>query len=125
MLKNLHKKQSQSSLEFIALIFFVITALLIIQKYVFRGIAGRWRAIGDSFGHGRLYDPVNTVECGFDRWYDTGLWYNAVCFDETCGQQACVGATAQEDPCRVCIEGCAAIVESIDVCNEPVTLPPE
>jgi len=64
MLKWIQGKKAASTLEFAALVVFVISALLVFQRYIYRGMAGSWKAAGDAFGHGRQYDPRNFGENG-------------------------------------------------------------
>jgi len=75
MLKWAHEHRAVSSAEYMALIAFILAALLVFQRYIFRGIAGAWKVAGDAFGHGRQYDPRpfgkdgqgrGTMECFFD-----------------------------------------------------------
>ena len=35
----------------------LVAALLGMLVYVQRGLQGKWREVGDSFGHGRQYEP--------------------------------------------------------------------
>ena len=35
----------------------LMAALLGMLVYVQRGLHGKWREVGDSFGHGRQYEP--------------------------------------------------------------------
>ena len=40
----------------------MIAAVLGMSIYVKRALEGRWRQVGDTFGHGRQYEPgVTTV----------------------------------------------------------------
>lgn len=47
--------------EYTILIIVIIGAIILMQPYIFRGIMGRWKSIGDTFGFGRQYDPGSTV----------------------------------------------------------------
>ncbi len=62
------------------MLLFVIGALIFFQKYIFRGIAGHWRSVGDAFGSGRQYDPKQTIECKFDPQF-FNVWYDSKCAD--------------------------------------------
>jgi len=57
MLKWIRKQKAVSTLEYAAVILFVLSAFLVFQRYIYRAIAGAWKAAGDSFGHGRQFDP--------------------------------------------------------------------
>ena len=52
-----HKSYAVSHVEYMSLIVFIIAILLVFQRYVYRGIAGSWKKAGDTFGHGRQFDP--------------------------------------------------------------------
>lgn len=118
MLQKFRKNKSQSATEIVALLMFVLTAMLIFQKYIARGMYGRWKGVGDALGNGRLYDPNLTIECGYDRWQNTGLWYNAVCFDATCGEPDCVAETRNPVDCQECISiTCRSSYGGRDICN--------
>lgn len=113
------KLRGQSTIEIATLIVFVLTAMVIFQKYIARGMYGRWKGIGDALGHGRQYDPNLTIECGHDRWYNTGTWYNVDCFDSVCGEASCVAATANQTTCLTCIQTtCRSSYGGVDVCNQ-------
>ncbi len=59
MFKWFYGRKAASTVELAALIVFVLTAFLVFQRYIYRGIAGAWKTAGDAFGHGRQYDPRN------------------------------------------------------------------
>ncbi len=119
MLKSFRKQKAQSTIEIAALIVFVLTAMVIFQKYMARGIYGRWKGVGDAIGFQRLYDPNLTIECGHDRWTGSGLWYNATCFDTVCGEASCVAATATNSDCFTCISAtCRSSYGGVDICNQ-------
>ena len=44
-------------LEYATLIAVVAAALFVMSGYIFHGLAGKWRQVGDSFGYGRQYEP--------------------------------------------------------------------
>lgn len=64
--------------EYIMVIMMVLGAFVFFQEYIFRGISGKFRGVGDSYGYGRQYDPNRTIECHFDSRF-TNSWYDAVC----------------------------------------------
>jgi len=93
MLKTPHNKGA-STIEYATVIMFIIAALLITQKYILRSFMGRWKTAGDSFGHGRQYDPrpfgVNgeeggTLECYWNTTTNSWLsvtgeaYYDGLC----------------------------------------------
>lgn len=61
------------------LIIIIMAAILITQRYILRGFAGRWKAVGDTFGQGKQYDLNKTAECAWSQKENT--WYGAGCFD--------------------------------------------
>lgn len=75
------KSRGQSTIEFAALIAVILAALFLFQKYIFRGMAGRWKGVGDSLGQGRIFDPNHTTECEF---HPAVGWYDRICYENTC-----------------------------------------
>ncbi len=49
-------------LEYAALIAVVIAALLSMMIYIRRSVSGRYKDIGDVFGHGRQFEPGVTTD---------------------------------------------------------------
>ncbi len=118
MLVRFHKKRAQSTIEIASLVVFILTAMLIFQKYIARGMYGRWKGVGEALGQGRIYDPITSVECGYDNWQNTGVWFNQVCFDEVCGERDCVAETADDANCVQCLTvTCQSNYNGQDVCN--------
>jgi len=79
-----------SVIEYIILIVMFLTAILVMQKQIARGMFGRWKSLGDTFGHGEQYDPATTLECGrhVPRVSASGqtswgneIWYERKCFE--------------------------------------------
>lgn len=56
---QMRNKRAQTSLEYAVIIACIVAALLAMQVYVKRGIAGRLRSAADEIG--QQYDPTNTV----------------------------------------------------------------
>ena len=52
----------QSVIEYAVLIAVVVAALAAMAVYTKRALNGRWRGVGDAFGHGRQYEPGVTRE---------------------------------------------------------------
>ncbi len=97
-----------STLEYMALIIFFITALLLFQRYLQRALFGQWKKAGDAVGHGKQYDPRGfgddgegggTLRCMFvyDHEVDTqayldnphaGQWVLQPCYDNCRTQMA-------------------------------------
>ena len=93
------KTKGQSLIEYTVLIVLILGVFWVFQKYITRGFAGRWKAVGESMGQGRIYDPKLTTECIFDPLY-TGLWYDQACFKSRgCD---CLSARANADTCLDC-----------------------
>jgi hypothetical protein len=92
-------KRGQSTIEYAAIMFFIMGALFVFQKYIARGMNGRWKGVGDAIGQGRIYDPNYTTECDY---HPTMGWFDRVCFE---GCRNNCGAPA--DPaCAGCVGGC-------------------
>ena len=51
------RRDGMLAVEFAALVVFVAAALAVMAFYVKRGLSGRWRSVGDTFGYGRQYQP--------------------------------------------------------------------
>ena len=47
--------------EYVVLIVVVVATLLGMAVYTMRALCGRWRDVGDAFGHGRQFEPGVTV----------------------------------------------------------------
>lgn len=77
-------------MEYMTLIVFILSALLVMQYYIVHGFSGRWKSAGDTFGDGRQYDPRpwmggagnGTLDCFYDA--ATGNWVDSDCFDAQC-----------------------------------------
>ncbi len=50
-----------STIEYAVLIAVAVAALLSMAVYTKRALCGKWRMAGDSFGHGRQYEPGVTI----------------------------------------------------------------
>jgi len=105
LLKRKKKTKGQSVVEYMAMTVFILAAFIIIQKYVARGLTGRWKATGDSFGQGSLYDQTS-IECAF--FPVTNSWYNVDCYEAHCIDGKCFGFLASDSRCRSCLQvnGC-------------------
>jgi len=96
----LPNKRGQSAIEFAALMVFILAALLVFQKYIARGLAGRWKGVGDALGQGRIYDPNYTLECEYHPTLE--VWYDRTCYDDNCqneGPPADVGSCISDSDC--------------------------
>ena len=51
----------QSAVEYAVLVAIVVAALVGMAVYTKRALCGKWRDVGDTFGHGRQYEPGTTV----------------------------------------------------------------
>lgn len=79
-MKRLANQRAGSTVEYMALIMFVLSAFFIFQHYIVRAFHGQWRKTGDSFGQGRQYDPRRFAAGGtrscrywaeYDRWLES------------------------------------------------------
>ncbi len=113
MLKNLRKTRGQSTMEYIAVLMFILAAFLIFQKYLTRGISGRWKSVGDAIGQGRIYS-INSTECAFDIFDPSkDRWYEVSCFDQFC-YDSCYVAAMNVAGCSQCIDNNSC---NIPFCN--------
>ena len=53
----LRRKHGWLAIEHAVVVAVVIAAVLGMSIYVKRALSGRWRDAGDTFGHGRQYEP--------------------------------------------------------------------
>jgi hypothetical protein len=97
--KNRQEK-AQSVLEHMIVIIFVVGALFVFQKYIVKGMAGRFLLASDTFSHGRRYLPGETNRCAFDFVYGTHNWYDRDCFEAQCD---CTSPAATTVTCQSCI----------------------
>ncbi len=111
---NFRGKNGQATMEFVALFMFVLIALFIGQQFVSRGIMGRWKQVGESFGSGMLWDTNGlSIDCVFDNRSPpdpvtggtTGLWYDKDCFDSMGGD--CLTVARDAASCTGIITLCA------------------
>ncbi len=120
MLKWLLKKQGASALEYMSLLIFIVAAFIAIQKYTSRGLAGKWKQAGDTFGQEHQYDPRwhtsadrGTRSCFYDK--ETALWVNTRCFRQNCDcstrhsfpPDQVVPDPSLGDICTPCIQSCS------------------
>ena len=113
--------KGQAVIEFTVLILFVVFALVIMQKYAARSLAGRWKTVGDSFGSGRQYSYGKTLQCDYDPDFD--VWYNVVCYEEQCdctSDLAVIGerCDCKDPPCTVCNQAKAYWVDKCRHCKK-------
>ncbi len=99
---RLNIRKGSATIEYIALATFLITAFLVISVYLFRGMVGRWKSVGETAGQGLYYDPKDTTLCNFDYVY-TSVWYNVACYEENCD---CESVAQTFTTCQACIIGC-------------------
>lgn len=52
---------AQSAIEYAVLVAVMVAALISMAVYTKRALSGKWREVGDRFGHGRQYEPGRTV----------------------------------------------------------------
>lgn len=74
-IRHFRARRASTVIEYMVVIFFILAAFFIFQHYILRGLSGRWKSVGDVFGHGKQYDPRDfgedgkgggTFECYFD-----------------------------------------------------------
>ena len=49
--------RAQSAIEYAVLVGVLTAALVGMSIYVKRSLVGKWRTVGDTFGHGRQFEP--------------------------------------------------------------------
>jgi len=104
MFVKINDLKAQAAIEYVVVITAVLFALLVLQKYIARGVMGRMKASVDAFGHGRQYDPNSSQACAYDhttsRWYDTQCYFSSDC------DVACFSIYGDPTACATCIGGC-------------------
>ena len=80
--------RASSTIEYAVLVLLFIGAIVAMNKQVRRVFFGRWKSVGDSFGHGQQYDPNKTLECQryANHSSDAGqwtweIWYSQACYE--------------------------------------------
>lgn len=68
-----------SIIEYVIMLIIILLAILAIRGYVLKSTAGRYKAVGDSYGLGRQYATDRTISCAFDDRINA--WYDEACFD--------------------------------------------
>ncbi len=77
-------RRASTIVEFVLMFLVVMGTMLIFQKAFMRAIAGRWKAVGDSYGFGRQYSPTRTFECAWAMHPTCAVlddWYSVSCAD--------------------------------------------
>ena len=90
--------------EYILLIVIILVSLYVFRTYLVRGLSGKWKDTGDSFGVGRQFDPAQTTQCAFDTEFNK--WYDTVCFDNhrcNSGDRKCVNRVISTPPPKGCM----------------------
>ena len=86
IMKRDYKKKSKgaSTIEYAALFTMILVAFWFgMRVYIQRGIQGRWKATGDTFGQGRQYQPKasdavkKTTECFYSE--EVMMWVGQDC----------------------------------------------
>ena len=49
--------KGMSTLEYVVVVVVAVAAFVGMSIYLKRGLEGKWRAVGDTFGYGKQYDP--------------------------------------------------------------------
>lgn len=93
------KKTAAATIEYVALITFLLIVFYVFQSYIGRGMLGRWRTVGESTGYGLRFDPKKTIQCEYDFLY-TNRWYNLLCYEDKCD---CETVGASIGTCQNCI----------------------
>lgn len=93
------RRKGQSTIELVALMAIVVTALIAGSLLLRRGVLGRFHAAGDAISFGMLYDGGQN--CLFNAaygntWYDADLFIDAEC------DTACFSTLSQDD-CSACV----------------------
>ncbi len=85
----LHSRRGFSTIEVTAVLIVILMVLISFRGYIQRGLTGRWKSVGDTFGQTKQYDPRGfgdmgasggTLDCFFDR--STNKWVVEDCYRE-------------------------------------------
>src|SRR3989338_3619298 len=99
------KKTAAATIEYVALITFLLITFFVFQTYIGRGMLGRWRTVGESARFGLRYDPQKTLQCEYD-FVHTSRWYNLLCYEKRCD---CESVAQNATACQACILGCTVL----------------
>ena len=118
MINKKAKNRAEAVIEYMALIMFFLTALWLFDTHIVSGFVGRWKTVGDSFDHGREFDPRTTKNSAFDSVYHN-MWYDEKCFfSKGCDclhtdyDPACQCFRPNNAVCRDCIVQCTQNCEN-------------
>ena len=50
------KRIASSIVDYGILVFVIVTVIVVMGKYIQRGLMGKYKEAGDAYGQGRLYD---------------------------------------------------------------------
>ncbi len=116
------KKRSRRgtiAIEYAALVTMLLFAFWIgLRGYIQRGMQGRWKAAGDTFGQGKQYEPLGTnavgrtSECFYSDLINpsTGArvreWVDLACFETNCDCSLESDAGTYSTVCIQCLRNC-------------------
>lgn len=92
MFLRIHNRRAQSPMEYMGIIALLLAALFLFQRYLVQGFLGRWRGTGETWSHGRQFEPDLTTRCAYYEGrqltnVNVKIWYDADCFDRNCKTQ--------------------------------------
>ena len=61
-LKFIPSRHGSAMMEYAALIAIVAAALISMAVYIKRAVSGKYREVGDAFGHGEQFEPGVTTD---------------------------------------------------------------
>lgn len=105
--------KGHSIVEYAFLIVLVLGAMFVFRDYLSRGLNGRYKSIGDTYGMGRQYDPKRTVTCGYDDRLN--MWYDEACFESETIRQNCQPGNST---CETAIINGTSCRRNSQICND-------
>jgi len=67
------RTHAQSVVEYLVVITSIIFAMILMQKFILRGIMGKYRSASEQIDYGRQFDPNRTVSCLYVKELDVWL----------------------------------------------------
>lgn len=110
MFKKNNNRTAQSTMEYAALLILIFGAFLVFQKYILNAFSGRWKAAGDYWAEGMIYDPESniTIDCKFDPVH-TQSWYDYRCYQSRNCAVPCYEEQDASAQCKACITACQRV----------------
>ncbi|MFP4473613.1 MAG: hypothetical protein ACLFPX_07120 [Candidatus Omnitrophota bacterium] len=114
--KRLASSKAATVLEYASLLVLLLVSILWFRPYILRAFHGQWKKAGDTYGHGRQYDPRGwggdgsgggTYECFYEEIGGSGYWVPESCFEQNCNCMLDTADSNYQAQCTNCKINCA------------------